>query len=79
MIVNCPSCSGPLLKDLEITGTSAEVGVALALKCPHCQRPAQVRVESKPVATVTVNGKVLERTGSGAPGDRPAIRTLRGG
>lgn len=72
MIINCSHCSGPLLKDVRFeTASTAEI--ELKLKCPHCQKPAAIKLAARLKAHVFVDGKQVERLGDG---EGASIRTL---
>lgn len=59
MIVNCPNCSGPILKT---KNDDAEFGsVELDLKCPHCRKTLELQIRREVV--VFVNGIRIERLG----------------
>ena len=73
MIIQCPSCSGPLLRDAKISA-SLQVGVevSFSMKCPHCQKPTKVRFSNMGMQ-VFVNDKMVEKVGEEGGA---SIRTL---
>ena len=61
MIINCPNCSGPVMKDCEVIGTSPGLEMHTKMKCPHCQKMVEVKIRAEIV--VYVNGKKVESSG----------------
>ena len=57
MIINCPHCSGVLMKTKQEQVTSIE----MSFRCPHCKRDIECKIQIEIV--VIVNGKRIEHLG----------------
>lgn len=59
MIVNCPSCSGPVFKtksnDVDLRSLDIDI------RCPHCKKTLELQIRMEIV--VVVNGKRIEKLG----------------
>jgi protein-disulfide isomerase len=51
MIINCPYCSGPVLKGLEELRDVA-ITVSFESRCPHCQKNVAVVLKSERIVII---------------------------
>lgn len=67
MILNCPSCTQILLKNVELRGMG-ETTIAFDMRCPNCKHPVKVKLTTELVAHATLNGVRRDESteGSGA-------------
>ena len=57
MIINCSSCKGPVIVDLKLETASPSVQIKAMLRCPHCKKPVDVRIETGVKIEIWVNGR----------------------
>ena len=60
LVINCPGCSGPILKanDIDITR------ITITTKCPHCHRKFDIRVTREIV--IVIDGKRIDAVPDGS-------------
>jgi len=68
MIIMCQHCSGPILKDVEISAPG-DFAFRAKTKCPHCKRPVEIELRSAVVHEIYIDKIRLEQ-------EQPAIRQL---
>lgn len=60
VIINCPECSGPIAKfeDMQMDK------ISMSMKCPHCRKPASVRIMLETI--IMVNGRKMDSVPEGS-------------
>lgn len=52
MILNCPKCNAPILKDLESLVGGQGRDFKLAMRCPHCQKDMTIEFHFELVVVI---------------------------
>jgi hypothetical protein len=70
MIINCPSCSGPIFK----TKTEDVSLFECVTKCPHCRKIIEIEIRREVV--VIINGHKVDGLRKRDENNTPKMRTL---
>lgn len=67
MIINCPYCSGPLIKGT--TSHNDEGSFEMDMRCPHCKKNVSIRIRTIIKTEIFINKVKIEHFGQ-EPEDR---------